>query len=178
MSINTQKQRLLLRPFEMSDAPTVQALVMNPKIVTMAGNLPNPYPANGAAVWIASHGAQHRRKSAIIRAIIRREDQQCIGAISVDQIPSGLNAQGNLGYWMGVPYWNKGYVTEAGQLMLALAAQEFNLKRLVAAHRIDNPASGRVLEKLGFNELEPRRMTNVSGEYLFRCYQKDLSSVS
>jgi RimJ/RimL family protein N-acetyltransferase len=46
------------------------------------------------------------------------------------------------------------------------------MKRLVAAHRIDNPASGRVLEKLGFNELGPQPMTNLSGQYLFRYYEK------
>jgi RimJ/RimL family protein N-acetyltransferase len=61
--------------------------------------------------------------------------------------------------------------------MLTLATEEYAMGRLVAAHQIDNPASGRVLEKLGFNELEPQRMTNLSGQYLFRCYEKQLFSI-
>ena len=79
-----------------------------------------------------------------------------------------------MGYWVGMPYWNQGFCEAAGQLMLTLATEEYAMGRLVAAHQIDNPASGRVLEKLGFNELEPQRMTNLSGQYVFRCYERQL----
>ena len=168
----TSEPRLLLRPFTLADANVVQRLASDAKVVQMAGNLPYPYPEDGAKTWIATHAQQHRTGTAIIRAMVRHEDDQCVGAISLDQIPRGLNAQGNLGYWVGVPHWNKGYCAEAGELMLQLARNEFHMRRVVAAHRIDNPASGRVLEKLGFEELEPQRMTNLSGEFLFRCYQK------
>ena len=164
--------QLLLRPFTQADAAVVQTLVSDAKVAQVAGNLPYPYPEDGAKAWIATHAQQHRAGTAIIRAMVRQEDDQCVGAISLDQIPRGLNAQGNLGYWVGVPYWNKGYCAEAGKLMLQLARHKFHMQRVVAAHRIDNPASGRVLEKLGFEELEPQRMTNLSGEFLFRCYQK------
>jgi RimJ/RimL family protein N-acetyltransferase len=155
-----------------ADSAQVQMLLSDAKVAQVAGNIPYPYPENGAKTWIASHDAQHRSGAAIIRAIVSLEDGQCVGAISIDQISRGLNSSGNLGYWVGVPYWNMGFCEQAGQLILELAAQEYAMKRLVAAHRMDNPASGRVLEKLGFNELEPQRMTNLSGQYLFRCYEK------
>jgi len=164
--------RLLLRPFTQADSAMVQTLVSDAKVAQMAGNLPYPYPEDGAKAWIATHAQQHRAGTAIIRAMVRQADNQCVGAISLDQIPPGLNVQGNLGYWVGVPYWNNGYCAEAGKLMLQLAARQYHMQRVVAAHRIDNPASGRVLEKLGFEELEPQRMTNLSGEFLFRCYEK------
>jgi len=155
-----------------ADSAQVQMLLSNARVAQVAGNIPFPYPTDGAQTWIASHDAQHRSGTAIIRAMVSLEDGQCVGAISIDQISRGLNSIGNLGYWVGVPYWNKGFCEQAGQLMLELAAKEYAMKRLVAAHRMDNPASGRVLEKLGFNELEPQRMTNLSGQYLFRCYEK------
>ena len=161
-----------IRPFRATDSAQVQTLLSDVRVARTSGNIPYPYPKNGAQAWIASHGAQHRSGSAIIRAVICLQDDRCIGAISIDQRSRGLNGSGNLGYWVGVPYWNKGFCEQAGQLMLALATKEFAMMRLVAAHRIDNPASGRVLEKLGFNELEPQRMTNLSGQYLFRCYEK------
>jgi ribosomal-protein-alanine N-acetyltransferase len=163
-----------IRPFIAADSAQVQILLSDARVAQAAGNIPYPYPQYGAKNWITSHGAQHRSGTAIIRAIICLEDDQCIGAISIDQISRGLNASGNLGYWVGVPYWNKGYCVQAGRLMLDLAAREYAMARLVAAHRIANAASGRVLEKLGFSELEPQRMTNLSGQYLFRCYEKRL----
>ena len=149
--------RVAIRPFIAADSAQVQTLLSDARVAQMAGNMPYPYPKYGAP---------------IIRAIVCLEGGQCIGAISIDQISRGLNASGNLGYWVGVPHWNQGFCVEAGELMLTLATKEYAMGRLVAAHRIDNPASGRVLEKLGFNELEPQRMTNLSGQYLFRCYEK------
>ena len=166
--------RVAIRPFIAADSAQVQTLLSDARVAQMAGNMPYPYPKYGAQNWISSHGAQHRSGAAIIRAIVCLEGGQCIGAISIDQISRGLNASGNLGYWVGVPHWNQGFCVEAGELMLTLATKEYAMGRLVAAHRINNPASGRVLEKLGFNELEPQRMTNLSGQYLFRCYEKRL----
>jgi ribosomal-protein-alanine N-acetyltransferase len=170
MQLMNQTPRVAIRPFVATDSPQVQMLVSDARVAQVVGNIPYPYPEDGAETWIASHGAQHRAGTAIIRAIVCLDDDQCIGAISIDQKSRGLNSSGNLGYWVGVPYWNKGFCEEAGHLMLELAAKEYAMGRLVAAHRIDNPASGRVLEKLGFNELEPQTMTNLLGQYLFRCY--------
>ena len=169
-----QMYGVAIRSFTTADSAQVQTLLSDSKVAQLAGNIPYPYPDHGAQAWIESHGERHRSGSAIIRAITLVKGGACIGAISVDHISRGLNASGNLGYWVGMPYWNQGFCEAAGQLMLTLATEEYAMGRLVAAHQIDNPASGRVLEKLGFNELEPQRMTNLSGQYLFRCYEKQL----
>ena len=161
-----------IRPFLATDSERVQALVSNKAVARMASNIPYPYPKDGAKTWIASHGAQHRGGTAIIRAIVSLATNQCVGAISIDQITRGLNASGNLGYWVGEPYWNQGFCAQAGQLMLQLATKEYAMKRVVAAHRVDNLASGKVLEKLGFNELQPEYMIHSLGQHLFRCYEK------
>jgi len=163
---------LTIRPFTSADSTQVQALVSDARVAQMAGNIAYPYPQDAAQTWIASHAAQHRAGTAIIRAIVCLKTKQCVGAIVIDQMSRALNTSGNLGYWVGVPYWNRGFCGAAGRLMLELAAKQYTIKRLVAAHRIDNPASARVLEKLGFNELEPQKMTNLTGQYLFRCYEK------
>ena len=172
MLLIMQNVSVAIRPFRSTDSAQVQTLLSDARVSRKAGNIPYPYAKNGAQTWITSHGPQHRSGTAIIRAIVCLKTKQCVGAISIDQISRGLNSSGNLGYWVGVPYWNKGFCEQAGQLMLALAKKEYAMKRLVAAHCIDNPASGRVLEKLGFNELGPQRMTNLSGQYLFRYYEK------
>ena len=172
MQLMNQNFGVAIRPFMAVDSAQVQTLVSDARVAQMAGNIPYPYPQDGAQTWIASHAAQHRSGTAIIRAIVCLKTNQCVGAISIDQMSRGLNSSGNLGYWIGVPYWNNGCCEAAGQLMLELASKKYAMKRLVAAHRIDNPASARVLEKLGFNELEPQKMTNLLGQYLFRCYEK------
>jgi ribosomal-protein-alanine N-acetyltransferase len=167
-----QTHCVIIRPFVAADSAQVQILVSDAQVAKAAGNVPYPYPEHGAQTWIASHAAQHRSGAAIIRAIVCLASDQCIGAISIDQMTRGLNGSGNLGYWVGVPYWNKGFCEQAGKLMITLATQEYAMKRLVAAHRMDNLASGRVLEKLGFNELRSQKMTDLAGHNLFRCYQK------
>ena len=167
-----QIPKLTIRPFVAADSAQVQTLVSDARVAKMAGNIPYPYPQGCAQDWIASHAAQHRSGTAIIRAIVCSDTMQCVGAISIDQMSRGLNSSGNLGYWVGVPYWNRGFCESAGRVILELAEKEYAMKRLVAAHHIDNPASSRVLEKLGFKELEPQRISNLAGQYLFRCYEK------
>jgi hypothetical protein len=52
-----------------------------------------------------------------------------------------------MGYWFGRPYWGQGFATEAGT---AFVSEAKNLGALNAGHFVDNPASGRVLSKVGF----------------------------
>jgi RimJ/RimL family protein N-acetyltransferase len=55
-----------------------------------------------------------------------------------------------LGYWLARPYWGLGFATEAGRAMVDIARHSLRLKKLCSGHFLDNPASGRVLAKLGF----------------------------
>jgi RimJ/RimL family protein N-acetyltransferase len=55
-----------------------------------------------------------------------------------------------IGYWVAKPYWNQGICTEALQLMLDHIRQTTDIKSLISGHFVDNPASGRVMEKCGF----------------------------
>ena len=104
-----QIPKLTIRPFVAADSAQVQTLVSDARVAKMAGNIPYPYPQGCAQDWIASHAAQHRSGTAIIRAIVCSDTMQCVGAISIDQMSRGLNSSGNLGYWVGVPYWNRGF---------------------------------------------------------------------
>jgi [ribosomal protein S5]-alanine N-acetyltransferase len=54
-----------------------------------------------------------------------------------------------MGYWIGVPYWGRGYCTEAAGALLAHAFGPLGLHRVHATHLTRNPASGRVMQKLG-----------------------------
>jgi RimJ/RimL family protein N-acetyltransferase len=58
-----------------------------------------------------------------------------------------------LGYWIAKAHWNRGYASEAGRRMIEIGRTELQLQRLFAGYFVDNPASGRVLHKLGFTDL-------------------------
>ena len=70
-----------------------------------------------------------------------------IGAGGFGRRPSGAV---ELGYWIARRHWNRGFATEAGRALVAIA-KTLKLPQIEASHFVDNPASGRVLEKLGFN---------------------------
>ena len=92
--------------------------------------------------------------SETIWAIVLKDTGEAIGAMGY-MTECGLNIPARegeplVGYWVGKPYWNKGICTEALQLMIADIRKHTHYVSLISSHYIDNPASGRVMEKCGF----------------------------
>ncbi|MBQ2331786.1 MAG: GNAT family N-acetyltransferase, partial [Bacteroidales bacterium] len=87
-------------------------------------------------------------------AIVLKETEEPLGAMGYMSSDSNLlpSREGEplVGYWVGKPYWNRGICTEALQLMLDHIRKTTEIKSLIGSHFIDNPASGRVMEKCGF----------------------------
>ncbi len=142
--------RLLLRPFRLADAPRVQQLAGDPAIAATTLNIPHPYEDGMAEAWIRSHPESFAKRDHLAFAITRQdktEDGALIGAIGLTlALP---HARGELGYWIGKPYWGQGYCTEAGHAILRYGFETFELRRIFARYMVSNPASGRVMEKLG-----------------------------
>jgi RimJ/RimL family protein N-acetyltransferase len=141
--------RLLLRPFTPADAGVVQALAGERAIADTTLNIPHPYADGMAEDWIAGHDEQFREGSNAVFAITDREDSQLLGAVSL-RIEAALG-KAELGYWVGIPYWNRGYATEAAGALLAYGFDQLDLQRIAAQHLARNPASGRVMQKLGMS---------------------------
>jgi len=138
---------LLLRPFTVADAPAVQQLAGDRDVASTTLNIPHPYEDGMAEEWINTHPKQFKRGEAVIFAIVLRKDNLLIGAISLSINQQHENAE--LGYWVGKPYWNNGYCTEAAKAVLHYGFTALGLNRIYAHHLSHNPASGRVMEKLG-----------------------------
>lgn len=142
-----QTERLMLRPFELADAPAVQELASSREVADTTLSIPYPYRDGMAEAWILSH-RQLRHTGLIINlAVILRATGTLIGAIGLRL--EGTHDRGELGYWIGVPWWGQGYCTEAAAAALEFGFLEVGLNRIHAAHFSRNPASGRVMQKIG-----------------------------
>ena len=138
-------ERLLLRPGWSQDAEALYAAIRDEGIVRNLASAPWPYTMADAKAFLATE----RKAGTPVSLIFLRGEgaPQLIGTIGLDRMPDG---EPELGYWIARPHWGRGYVTEAGRAVIAVARDALRLKRLTAGHFVDNPASGRVLEKLGF----------------------------
>ena len=142
-----QTTRLLLRPFALADAPDVQRLAGAPEVADMTLNVPHPYEDSMAEQWISSQPEQFVSGTTVTYAITLQENEALIGAVGLTVTP--VHRRAELGYWQGVPYWNQGYMTEAAGALINYGFTEMDLHKITASHFARNPASGRVMQKLG-----------------------------
>jgi len=139
--------RLILRPFALADAARVRELAGDHRVAGMTAVIPHPYPEGAAEAWIALHAPAATEGKEFIFAITL--NTALIGAIEVGDAQD--SAIGMLGYWIGVPYWNNGFTTESGRVVVDIA---FGMRRytcVTSDHFSINPASGRVMQKLGMS---------------------------
>ncbi len=144
---SVETERLILRPFEPGDAPRVKLLAGDRDIAAMTLNVPHPYEDGMAEKWIGSHRERFESDEGVVFAITLKPSGELIGSIGF--ILRLEHETGELGYWIGKPYWGHGYCTEAARAALRFAFTEGGLNRIHACHFHHNPASGRVLQKLG-----------------------------
>jgi RimJ/RimL family protein N-acetyltransferase len=137
-----ETKRLSLRAPRLEDAKTVAALANDRRIAENTARIPHPYQTSDAEVFIS--GANKTGGEATFLITLR--DETVIGACGIvtqDRMPE-------LGYWLGVPYWGKGYATEALHAAIDYGFTDLGHEALQAGSRVTNPASRRVLEKCGF----------------------------
>ena len=140
-------ERLVLRPFQAGDADQVTALAGDRDIALNTLNIPHPYERHHAQEWIASHAGQLARRESATYAITLRDDGLLVGAAGL--ILDQANETAELGYWVGKPYWGRGYAAEAARALVSWGFDSLGLHRVHASHFPRNPASGAVLRKIG-----------------------------
>ncbi|MGZ8283146.1 MAG: GNAT family N-acetyltransferase [Allosphingosinicella sp.] len=138
-------ERLLLRPGWSEDGPALYGAIGDERIVRNLAQAPWPYTLADAEAFLERERSPHEPASLIF--LRTRGAPRLIGGIGFGRTPSG---EIELGYWIAPHYWGLGFATEAGRAMIAHARDTLRHRRLVAGHFLDNPASGRVLTKLGF----------------------------
>lgn len=144
-SIKTE--RLTLRPFQLSDAKRVQLLAGDKRIAETTLNIPHPYENGMAESWIESHHDSFIKGISFTYAIIEKESNVLIGAIGL--MINSIHRKAELGYWIGVQYWGKGYCTEASKAVIKLGFEYLNLNKIFARALVSNVGSWTVMEKIG-----------------------------
>ena len=132
--------RLILRPFVFEDALAVQLLAGAREVADTTLHIPHPYPSGAAEQWIATHSTAWDARTGVTYAVTDATNGVLLGATALTIAPA--HARGELGYWIGVPYWNLGYCTEAARPVVDLGFRELGLHRVQARHLTRNPASG------------------------------------
>jgi RimJ/RimL family protein N-acetyltransferase len=155
--------RLVLRPLQAADAPAMQRYASDFDVARMLAQVPHPYPEGEAAAFIAE--------------VCELDDDLPFRVFAIDQDgfagtaalaadgDSFAQRTGRLGYWLGRPFWGHGLATEAVRVLLAdYAFGTLGLRRVTAGVFDDNPASMRVLAKLGFTQTgEEMRWSEARG---------------
>jgi [ribosomal protein S5]-alanine N-acetyltransferase len=138
-------KRLILRPLKLEDAGRVAELAGDWDIASMTARIPYPYDVSLAEDWIKTHPLTD-----FVRGIEFKGE--LIGATGF--FPND-NGDTEIGYWIGRPWWGQGFATEATRALIHYCFTNAGLSRLACCHFIDNPASRRVIQKLGFKSTGP-----------------------
>ncbi len=138
--------RLTLRPLTPDDAPVLARLAGRREIADTTISIPHPYSEAQARTWIAEQSEQFAAGKGVAFAI--QWKGMFIGAVGLRDIhPEHRHAE--MGCWIGTDWWDQGCATEAAGAVLRYGFESLKLNRIHAHHMVRNPASGRVLEKIG-----------------------------
>ena len=169
----TRTARLLLRPGWAEDAGMLAAAIGDERIVRNLATAPWPYGPDEATAFLT------RPRDPVLPSLLafaRTDgDPVLVGGCGLAAKPSGAV---ELGYWIARPFWGRGYAFEAATAVIDIA-RTLRLQRLVGSYFLDNPASGRVLEKLGFQPtgvIAPRLSGGRGTEALARMLTLELGS--
>lgn len=147
MILQLETERLLLRPPKRSDAPAIAALIGEWDVAKNLGRVPYPYSETDAHEFFDRVEAKSDDQSDLTLGITLKPSGAYIGGCGVHLRENG---EFEVGYWIGKPHWGNGYATEAARAVVHAAFAKLKLEKLTAGYFFDNPASGHVLEKLGF----------------------------
>jgi [ribosomal protein S5]-alanine N-acetyltransferase len=136
--------RLTLRPYTEADIPALLPLIGTREVAATTLRIAHPYSEQNARDFIAK---TRREDEALWLAITLRDGGTLCGGVGLRLELEHSHAE--LGYWLGVPYWGRGYATEAARAMLCYGFDELKLHRILATHFKHNDASGKILRKLG-----------------------------
>lgn len=160
-------ERLVMRAPREGDIEQLVALADNRHVAEMLARMPHPYGEAEARAFLAMTAS---RRAGIAYALTLAGTETFVGCAGLNTTDRGLE----LGYWIGEPYWKRGYATEAAHALVDLAFQRTTIQVLHASTRVINPASRRVIHKCGFQYAGQGMLNSiVAGQVPVERYRLD-----
>ena len=141
-----ETERLLLRPPHPDDVEDIAELANNYNVARMLSSMPHPYFAADATEFIDK--VRRAAANGCVYAITEAKTGRFVGVCGLHEDFSRYQLP-FIGYWLGEPYWNKGYASEAARSLVDLFFKVTARDQLLISCRTDNHASRRVIEKSG-----------------------------
>ena len=139
--------RLVLRPYVLSDVSDLVRLAGAREVAATTLRIPHPYCEEDAVGFINTFAVEAEMGTSARFAITLRDDGQLCGGVGLHIDKDHQHAE--LGYWIGVPYWGRGYATEAVRTVVRYGFETLKLRRIYASCFAHNQTSTRVLQKIG-----------------------------
>ena len=134
-------KRLTLRPFCLDDAPRIVALANDFEIARQTASMPHPFMLEDVENWLVSMPERSKVSYGITAS------GALMGEVAYNPVEADVV---ELSYWLGRPYWGRGFATEAAIGLLDLIFNDLAIAKVIAGHATDNQASQNIIEKLGF----------------------------
>lgn len=144
--------RVRLRSPELADAEAVTAIVRDPRIYEKVARIPPEQTVEQTGRWILS--SERGDELGTDHAFLITKDDAIIGTVGAHR--PATDQPFEIGYWIAPQTWGKGIATEAACALIGWLEARGQADEIISGYFIDNPASGRVLEKLGFEKTETR----------------------
>lgn len=142
-----ETKRLLLRKLTMQDASDIEKYAGDYDVAKTTLSIPHPYPKGSGISFIQSTERAEQMGKVILFAIEEKHSGQFIGVMNFNLSKEHQRAE--LAYWIGKPFWGKGYGTEAAQKLIGYGFEKLDLNKIHAAAFASNPGSWRIMEKVG-----------------------------
>lgn len=137
-------KNIFLRPLIKDDAKDLSRLA-NDRSIAKFTRVPCPYRLSHADDFIKKSKEHIKNKQKFNFGIFLKETNQLIGTVGFVEIDKRENC-GEIGYWIGKPFRNKGYTTEAARLIVDFGFDKLNLHRIEIVHSTKNKASEKIIK--------------------------------
>ena len=141
--------RLIVHPLSYNDAESIQLIASARQIADTTISIPHPYPDGEAERYTIKKITEFQTGKSAAFAIKAKLEAKLMGVIEIRDIDRE-HSVAELSFWLAPQFWGQGYMSEAVQPILDYGFTHLSLNRIYAFHMARNPASGKVLQKNGF----------------------------
>jgi [ribosomal protein S5]-alanine N-acetyltransferase len=166
-----ETERLILRQPETGDAEAIAKGLGDYQVAKNLAAIPHPYSLSDAEAAVAAAAEELAKGEGYSFAIVLKETGETAGGCALHL----RDGRYKLNFWLARPFWGQGFASEAAKKLVGFAFHALKAETVWASWFDDNPASGRVLSKLGFKRLYAVPRENLARGTTVLCHRTALA---